>query len=92
MSLFDPILERVSAGDTRAILGVCSIGGAFLLISLYFMRQIWSREGQLLRKLFWSLIVLIPFFGWLAYGGLYRVPKSHRPGCACPPNPIVYGG
>ncbi|GAA5493852.1 hypothetical protein Rhal01_00004 [Rubritalea halochordaticola] len=76
MSLFDPILERISAGDTRTILGACSIGGAFLLISGYFIRNIWTDDGPLFRKLLWSFIVLVPLFGWLAYGGLYRLPES----------------
>lgn len=81
MSLFDPIIERISARDTRAILGVSSIGGAFLLISLYFIRNIWADHTPLPRKLLWTLIVLIPLFGWLAYGGLYRLPPKNPNPC-----------
>ncbi len=27
-----------------------------------------------MKKLFWSIMLLIPGFGWLAYGALFRLP------------------
>ncbi|MGI8956877.1 MAG: hypothetical protein ACR2II_08185 [Chthoniobacterales bacterium] len=49
--------------------------------SLGFIVRIWfaHREAGVSRKLVWSIIVLIPIFGWLAYGAFFRSSSAIDP-------------
>jgi hypothetical protein len=46
-------------------------------ISLCLIARLWltHRTEPLLRKLIWSLALLIPLFGWLFYADFFRVPE-----------------
>jgi hypothetical protein len=58
-----------------------------LWISISLILRMWvlHRETQWLKKFFWSLVLLIPAFGWLFYGGCFKAltpiktpcPKEH---------------
>ena len=61
-----------------------SIAGFCLWVSLIFIIRIWlvHRNAPLVQKLFWTFVVLIPLFGWLCYGALFRsLPPGNVP---CP--------
>ena len=42
-------------------------------VSLWLIGRIWlmRRRDSAIRRLMWSAIVCIPFFGWLFYGAFY---------------------
>jgi hypothetical protein len=44
-----------------------------LWVSIAFIIRLWfvHRTTSTLKKLMWSFILLIPLFGWLAYGGCF---------------------
>lgn len=47
-----------------------------LWVSGCFIANVWIRHSSasFLKKLLWSLALLVPFFGWLMYGALFTVP------------------
>ena len=69
---------------------------ASMIFSLRLLLGLWMlprhKETGILKKLFWSIAVLIPFMGPLFYGAFYRVPKSHRGGGAQVNSDAFYGG
>ncbi len=53
------------------------IGAAVCLwISICFILRVWiiHRKAGFIKKLYWSVMLLIPGFGWLAYGALFHLP------------------
>ena len=46
------------------------------LISVALIVSLWvrHRHDHLLKRLGWSLVLLVPVIGWVFYGGLYRPP------------------
>ena len=46
-------------------------------ISGHLIIRLWSRhrDASILRKMFWSLVLLVPVCGWILYGGLFRIPS-----------------
>jgi hypothetical protein len=46
------------------------------LISAALILSLWVRYryDHLLKRLLWSLVLLVPVIGWVFYGGLYRPP------------------
>ena len=46
------------------------------LISAALILFLWVRHRRdtVLKRLFWSLVLLVPVIGWVFYGGLYRPP------------------
>lgn len=50
-----------------------------LLISLRLFFGLWilpqHRKTGLVSRILWSIIVMVPFFGALIYGALYRLPS-----------------
>lgn len=64
-----------------------------LILSLRLFFGIWilprNRARPLRAKLFWSMIVFIPFFGALAFGALYHIPGRED---GIPPTPDSFGG
>lgn len=55
---------------TFAAATVAGLIGAALILSL------WVRypRDAVLKRFFWSLVLLVPVIGWIFYGGLYRSP------------------
>jgi len=47
--------------------------GPDVIVCLSLLFHLWFRRshGSIAKKLRWSLILLIPLFGWFAYGALY---------------------
>jgi uncharacterized membrane protein len=50
---------------------------ACISVSLCLIVQLWltHHNDSMLRKLFWSLVLLVPLIGWVFYGGFYRPPQ-----------------
>ena len=52
---------------------ICVVSWA---ISIYCMIKMALSPDSLIKKLFWVIILLIPIFGPVFYGGLYKVPSQ----------------
>ena len=77
-ALLDPAAWCVQ--HPRIAIGI----GAFCLwISVSLIIRLWfiHRKEHFAKKLVWSVILLIPLFGWLAYGGCFRTLKSINTPC-----------
>lgn len=61
------------------------VGTFCLWISICFILQVWiiHHKVSFIRKLFWSLMLLLPGLGWLVYGALFENPTF---------NGTAYGG
>ena len=47
-------------------------------ISFALLIHLWRRQsGSLLKKTVWSLLVCVPFIGWIFYGGFYTTPGDN---------------
>ncbi len=46
------------------------------VISIFCFYNLWRRRGPLLKKLFWSMILILPILGPLSYGALYIPPSE----------------
>ncbi len=60
-------------------------------ISVSMMGRMWLkyRRDSFLKKVAWSLILCVPFFGWLFYGGCYTPLSDHN--MPLPMDPSVSG-
>ena len=74
-------------------IAIC-IGAFCLWVSLCLIIRLWVVHSRvpLYRRLIWSLVLLIPFFGWLAYGGGFHVPLPNDSPCAENPDAGTGGG
>lgn len=52
------------------------IGGFCLWVSLTLILRLWilHRRASFLRKFIWSIVLWIPFFGWIFYLGGFHIP------------------
>jgi hypothetical protein len=62
---------------------VAAACGITLWISLSLILQMWllHRQSGTVKKLFWSIVLLIPFAGWVAYGAWFDAPDIHNNRC-----------
>jgi hypothetical protein len=67
-----PIIDLLAAHPTASIV----VGAGCLLVSLCLIARLWviHAKDSFLRKLFWSVALLIPLIGWVCYGGFYHPP------------------
>jgi len=49
--------------------------GAAEVVSVACLVSLWRQKAGAGRKLFWSVVVLIPLLGPLFYGGLFELPS-----------------
>jgi len=65
-----------------------------LCVSVCLILRLWliHRRTPLHRRLFWSLVLLIPLFGWLAYAGFFHIPSPNGSPCAENPDAGTGGG
>ena len=61
------------------ILYILLIAGC-IVISGRLILTLWLRHGQDsgVKKMFWSLVLLIPVFGWVMYGGFHKPPGENE--------------
>jgi len=59
----------------RATVWICAL---CLWISVVLILRVWlvHRRTQLGKKVIWSLILLVPLFGWIAYAGFFSMPDT----------------
>ena len=64
-------------------LAVAVVYGIALWISLGLILRMWlkHREAGSPKKLFWTIVPLIPFAGWVAYGAWFDTPDIHNNRC-----------
>jgi hypothetical protein len=63
-----------------------------LLVSLSMIGILWNnhRSDSVVKKLFWSLVLCVPFIGWVFYGAFYTpLPENS---VKAPPNSDVMSG
>ena len=48
-------------------------------VSLFLIVRLWTvhRRDSLLKRVLWTVILCVPFFGWLFYGGCYTPPPEN---------------
>jgi hypothetical protein len=79
-----PRHDGVIPAAIESLLQIPMVATTLMILSmgatLLFWRNIWMvrRERSLLGKVGWSLVVCVPLAGWVLYGGLGKVPKSHQ--------------
>ncbi len=51
-----------------------------LWVSVALVIRMWVlyRRVSLVKKLIWSVVLLVPFFGWFFYGGCFQIPDYHN--------------
>ena len=51
----------------------------WLWISVSFTLRMWlvHKSAKRMKKILWSVMLLVPLFGWLAYGAWFRIPDYH---------------
>jgi hypothetical protein len=61
-------------------------------ISLCLIIRLWvvHRKASRTRKILWSMMLLVPLFGWFFYAGLFHVPDYH--GIPAPETPSAGAG
>jgi hypothetical protein len=68
------------------------IYGITLWISLALVLRMWllHRQSGTVKKLFWSIVLLIPFAGWIAYGAWFDAPDVHNNRCSRENSPYKF--
>jgi hypothetical protein len=52
--------------------------GLFEIVGLIAIVRLWTRRGEkLLARFLWSVALLVPFFGLIAYAVLHEDPEGH---------------
>jgi hypothetical protein len=54
------------------IAGIC----AFVSLSLITRLWVLHRRARTMSKIVWSVVLLLPVFGWLFFAAFYRAPAS----------------
>jgi hypothetical protein len=60
--------------------GLIIITAVSTLIALGCAVHLWRRRASVLRKLFWTLVLLVPIVGPVFYGGMFEVPSIQPEG------------
>ena len=49
-------------------------------VSITLVIRLWlvHRAASFAKKFLWSLMLLVPVFGWMCYGGLFQPPGYHN--------------
>jgi ABC-type amino acid transport system permease subunit len=74
MTITDNILEFFVAH--RAIGIVAAAICAFVSLCLIARLWILHRRARAVSKIVWSIVLLIPVFGWLFFAAFYRLPET----------------
>ena len=63
--------------DVLKAVGI-ALAALWAFISLCMIARLWAlhRRERLFTKLVWSLILIIPLFGWLFFAAFYRPPEA----------------
>jgi hypothetical protein len=69
-NILDFLVAHRAVGVVAA--GICAF------ISLFLIARLWvvHRRARAISKIVWSIVVLIPVFGWLCFAAFYRPPVA----------------
>lgn len=69
-------------------LGAAIVAAVCVWISFCLILRMWlvHRSAPVIKKLLWSLMLIVPFFGWLAFGAWFQTLSRHdlQPGRSDP--------
>lgn len=54
--------------------------------------HLWKQPASVGRRILWSLVILVPAFGWAAYGGWFEVPPPLHLSQRVRPHPFTLPG
>jgi hypothetical protein len=57
------------------LLAVVVAAWAWVSLSLIIRMWLLHRRSHILKKLFWSFVLLVPLLGWLFYGAFFQPPS-----------------
>lgn len=71
------MLEVISQKQEPTLMSYIVLGiiGILYLISLVCLWKLWQKQDPILKRVVWSLVLLIPFFEPIFYGDWYRPPS-----------------
>ena len=60
----------------RHLIATSATATVCLWISVCLILKVWilHRDATLVKKILWSVALLIPVFGWIAHGGVFQMP------------------
>lgn len=65
-------------GDHPFLLIVLCALWAWVSITLVVRLWLVHRKATFVKKFLWSLMLLVPLFGWMFYGGFFQTPGYHN--------------
>jgi hypothetical protein len=70
----DRIIEVLLAHRAIAI----AVAALWAFVSLCMIGRLWllHRRDRVFTKVVWSLVLLVPLFGWLFFAAFYRPPEA----------------
>ena len=76
----DSALMDPAAWVTRHPVLTIWIGAFCVWVSFALIIRMWfvHRSASWFKRLSWSFILLLPIFGWMAYGAWFAVPDYHH--------------
>ena len=65
----------------------------WVVVSGYLIFNLWRSHPQdsLIKRILWTAVLMIPFLGWIFYGGLYQVPEEQSPDMRAKPSSWIPG-
>jgi hypothetical protein len=69
-NIFDFLLAHRTLGVVTA--GVCAFVSLSLIARLWVLHQ----RARVIPKIVWSVVLLIPLFGWLCFAAFYTPPEA----------------
>jgi bacteriorhodopsin len=62
-----------ATGESHGQLAALFAGLFCVWVSLFLIFRLWTRHSgdPVLKRLLWTAVLCVPFFGWLFYGGFY---------------------
>lgn len=60
------------------------------LIALWCAVGLWRSRASVKRKLLWTMVLLVPFFGPVFYGGMFELPAVREDGYGTDNRPDDY--
>lgn len=80
--------EELSSGDITMIIIVT----VSTLVAIVCQIRLWRCQASVWRKLFWAVVVFVPFLGPLLYGALFHTPSVQAENDQAPVNQDAFFG
>lgn len=72
------LFKDAVAGDLISMIALGCFVAIYVLLTGLLLRQLACREGGLIKKLFWAMVLLLPVLGWMFYLAFYKAPPSQQ--------------